>query len=47
MFIFRVLKLYFLQRYKIVIQYDGSFFKGWQLQNEKTVQGDIENSLKV
>ena len=37
-----------MQRYKIVIQYDGSFFKGWQLQkNEKTVQGDIENSLKV
>ena len=36
-----------MHRYKIVIQYDGSFFKGWQLQkNEKTVQGDIENALK-
>ena len=35
-----------MHRYKIVIQYDGSFFKGWQLQkNEKTVQGDIENAL--
>jgi len=37
-----------LQRYKIIIQYDGSFFNGWQLQNEKkTVQGEIENALKV
>ena len=37
-----------MHRYKIVIQYDGSFFKGWQLQkNEKTVQGDIENALKI
>ena len=35
-----------MQRYKIIIQYDGSFFKGWQLQkNQKTVQGDIENAL--
>ena len=35
-----------MHRYKIVIQYDGSFFKGWQLQkNQKTVQGDIENAL--
>jgi len=37
-----------LHRYKIIIQYDGSFFSGWQLQNEKkTVQGEIENALKV
>ena len=36
-----------MHRYKIVIQYDGAFFKGWQLQkNQKTVQGDIENALK-
>ena len=35
-----------MHRYKIVIQYDGSFFRGWQLQkNQKTVQGDIENAL--
>ena len=37
-----------MHRYKIVIQYDGSFFKGWQLQkNQKTVQGEIENALKI
>ena len=37
-----------MNRYKIVIQYDGSFFKGWQLQkNERTVQGDIEDALKI
>ena len=35
-----------MHRYKIVIQYDGSFFKGWQLQkSQKTVQGEIENAL--
>ena len=35
-----------MHKYKIVIQYDGSFFRGWQLQkNQKTVQGDIENAL--
>ena len=37
-----------MRRYKIIIQYDGSFFNGWQLQNEKkTVQGEIENALKI
>ena len=37
-----------MHRYKIVIQYDGAFFKGWQLQkNQKTVQGDIENALST
>ena len=37
-----------MHRYKIVVQYDGSFFKGWQLQkNQKTVQGDIENALMI
>lgn len=37
-----------MSRYKITVQYDGSFFSGWQLQNEKkTVQGEIENALKV
>ncbi len=37
-----------MSRYKITIQYDGSFFSGWQLQKEKkTVQGEIENALKI
>jgi len=37
-----------LPRFKIIIQYDGSSFSGWQLQkNRKTVQGEIENALKV
>ena len=30
-------------RYKITIQYDGSYFSGWQLQkNQSTVQGLLE-----
>jgi tRNA pseudouridine38-40 synthase len=37
-----------LNRYKIIIQYDGSFFSGWQLQkNKKTIQGEIENALRI
>ncbi len=37
-----------MRRYKIVIQYDGSYFSGWQLQkNQKTVQGEIENAIKI
>ena len=37
-----------MQRYKIIIQYDGSSFSGWQLQkNKKTVQGEIENALTI
>tara|TARA_A100001015_G_scaffold97759_1_gene108571 strand:- start:1094 stop:1828 length:735 start_codon:yes stop_codon:yes gene_type:complete len=37
-----------LTRYKIIIQYDGSFFSGWQLQKDKkTVQGEIENALRI
>ncbi len=37
-----------MQRYKIIIQYDGSSFSGWQLQkNRKTVQGEIENALRI
>ena len=37
-----------MQRYKIIIQYDGSSFSGWQLQkNKKTVQGEIENALSI
>ena len=37
-----------MHRYKTIIQYDGSSFSGWQLQkNKKTVQGDIENALRI
>ncbi len=37
-----------MPRFKITIQYDGSSFSGWQLQkNRKTVQGEIENAIKV
>ena len=37
-----------MHRYKIIIQYDGSSFSGWQLQkNSSTVQGQIENALKI
>ena len=37
-----------MHRYKIIIQYDGSSFSGWQLQkNRNTVQGQIENALKI
>ena len=37
-----------MRRYKIIIQYDGSSFSGWQLQKDKkTVQGEIENALKI
>ncbi len=37
-----------MDRYKIIIQYDGSSFSGWQLQkNRTTVQGEIENALKI
>ena len=37
-----------MSRYKIIVQYDGSCFSGWQLQKDKkTVQGEIENALKV
>ena len=34
-------------RYKIIIQYDGSCFSGWQLQkNQNTVQGLLEKVFK-
>ena len=37
-----------MHRYKIIVQYDGSSFSGWQLQkNRKTVQGEIENALII
>ncbi len=34
-------------RYKLIIQYDGTKYLGWQLQKQgRTVQGTIENALK-
>ncbi len=34
------------KRFKIVIEYDGTNYSGWQRQNDKrTVQGEIENAL--
>ena len=36
----------FIKRYKLIIQYDGSSFFGWQLQpNRKTIQGEIEKAI--
>ena len=35
-----------MNRYKLLIKYDGGSFCGWQLQKDKrTVQGVIENAL--
>ena len=37
-----------LYRYRLIIQYDGAKFFGWQLQkNKRTVQGVIEEALKL
>ncbi|MBN2029775.1 tRNA pseudouridine(38-40) synthase TruA [bacterium] len=34
--------------FKLVIEYDGSDFAGWQVQpNQRTVQGEIEKALKI
>ena len=36
-----------LSRYKLILQYDGSAFFGWQLQaKERTIQGEIEKALQ-
>lgn len=36
-----------MKNYKIIIQYDGSRYKGWQVQNstEMTIQGKIQSVL--
>jgi len=37
-----------LPRFKIKIQYDGTSYRGWQVQKEdRTVQGEIESVLKI
>jgi len=37
-----------LQRFKIILQYDGRKFFGWQLQPQaRTIQGDLEQALKI
>ena len=37
-----------MPRFKITLQYDGTGFRGWQLQNkERTVQGEIEDALQI
>ena len=34
-------------RYKIIVQYDGTAFYGWQTQkSERTIQGELELALK-
>ena len=35
-----------MSRFKLVCQYDGSNFHGWQLQKDKrTVQGELEKVI--
>jgi tRNA pseudouridine38-40 synthase len=37
-----------ISNYRLIIEYDGSGFHGWQKQkNDRTVQGEIENALSV
>tara|TARA_R100001143_G_C3361367_1_gene137143 strand:- start:85441 stop:86205 length:765 start_codon:yes stop_codon:yes gene_type:complete len=37
-----------IQRYKLLIEYDGTHFSGWQKQpNERTVEGEIEKALST
>lgn len=37
-----------LKNFKLTIEYDGSSYHGWQRQkNERTIQGEIENALKI
>lgn len=35
------------RRFRLTLQYDGSYFQGWQLQPRgRTVQGEVEDALK-
>ena len=35
-------------RYKMIVQYDGTHFAGFQIQpNDRTVQGEIQKALKI
>ncbi len=37
-----------LSRYALLVQYDGTLFNGWQLQNGgKTIQGEFENAIEI
>lgn len=37
-----------MTRYKIILQYDGTHFAGFQIQqNGRTVQGELEKALKI
>ncbi len=37
-----------MPNYKVLIQYDGSEYKGWQIQpDEKTIQGEFVRVLKI
>lgn len=37
-----------MANYKIIVEYDGSGFSGWQLQKgTRTVQGDLESALRT
>ncbi len=37
-----------MRAFKVTAEYDGSRFKGWQVQiNQRTVQGDIEKALST
>lgn len=37
-----------IQRYKLLIEYDGTHFSGWQKQpDERTVEGEIEKALST
>lgn len=37
-----------MPNYKIVVQYDGTEYKGWQFQpNQRTIQGELERVLRI
>ena len=37
-----------ISNFKIIIEYDGTNYHGWQRQKEdRTIQGEIENALQT